>query len=210
MPAGCLSSASCCLTRESGRSARKISFHPVVKGRASRFEVRCMVDVRPEPVTDSGASFSRCRVWRYLLWRRLTQRKRQRAIAFVGLNPSTADETKNDPTVRRCIDFARRWNFDLFYMLNAYAFRATDPAEMKRAADPVGKETDKVLRAVASQCRLIVAAWGVHISDERERDVLSALNCSVRCLGRTKHGRPRHPLYLRKDTQHQLFWRPNR
>jgi len=155
-----------------------------------------------------GAVFSVGRVYRWSLWRRLNERTSGRIVAFVGLNPSTADETTNDPTVRRCIDFARRWGFDLFYMLNAYGFRATDPAEMKRSSDPVGSDNDTTISAVSRDCELIVAAWGVHITDERERDVLRAIDRPVHCLGRTKHGRPRHPLYLRKDTKTELFWSP--
>lgn len=81
---------------------------------------------------DGSASFSLDRVYRYHLWRRL-KREGCGSVAFIGLNPSTADEQKDDPTVRRCIGFARAWGYDRVEMLNLFAFRAKDPREMYAA-----------------------------------------------------------------------------
>jgi hypothetical protein len=88
------------------------------------------------PILRSGADFSPCRTWRYKLSRRWSLTGPM--IAFVGLNPSTADEIDDDPTVRRCIGFARRWGFSGMYMLNVFAYRSTNPRELRTATDPVG------------------------------------------------------------------------
>lgn len=154
------------------------------------------------PHNPSGAFFSTCRTWRYALWRRWGKRS-GRFVAFIGLNPSTADETINDPTVTRCINYAKRWGFDGMYMLNMFAYRATDPNDMKAATDPVGPRHDEWLRVYANRCALVVAAWGTHgIYLNRNRTVISLFRregIDLHCLGRTKDGHPKHPLYLRAD-----------
>lgn len=154
---------------------------------------------------DSGAQFSPCRTWRYALWRKWAQPVEPRYCVFIGLNPSTADEVDNDPTVRRCIGYARAWDFDGLYMMNIFAFRATDPQDMRAADDPVGPQNDAALRLVCHSpyTRMVVAAWGVHGAyRERGQAVLALLqDCRLRCLGVTKAGHPKHPLYLRKDLQ---------
>lgn len=153
----------------------------------------------------SGAEFSPCGQWRYGLWRRWVHGGRCNMVAFVGLNPSTADESVDDPTVRRCIQFAKDWGYHGMYMLNAYAFRATDPKDMQAAADPVGPDNDEKLWYYTRFVTLIVVAWGVHCDDERELQVLRTLNRPVMCLGTTKGGKPKHPLYLARSTKPQLF-----
>jgi hypothetical protein len=155
----------------------------------------------------SGAHFSNCRVWRWALWRVWnpgpTVANPGRIVSFIGLNPSTADETVDDPTIRRCIGFARDWGFDGLFMLNLFGFRATDPAEMKAAADPVGKLNDDVLRYRTRQSALVVAAWGVHGDfNGRAQHVIDLLMSQpLMCLGRTKDGHPKHPLYLPRDAK---------
>lgn len=157
---------------------------------------------------ESGAEFSDCRTYRYALWRRWGWQGYARQVMFVGLNPSTADETEDDPTVRRCIRFAKDWGYSAMLMMNAFAFRATDPRDMKAAAEPVGPGNDEALAYRSTQVGLIVAAWGVHCPPEREAAVCRAIGRPIHCLGRTRGGRPRHPLYLRADTQPELFWSP--
>lgn len=83
-------------------------------------------------------------------------------VAFIGLNPSTADETKDDPTVRRCIRYAQDWGFGGMVMLNAFAYRATDPSEMKRQPDPVGPDNDACLFEASTLFAQMVACWGAH------------------------------------------------
>lgn len=155
-----------------------------------------------------GAEFSECRTYRYALWRDWDWQSYGNRVMFIGLNPSTADETEDDPTIRRCIGFAKSWGFGGLVMMNAYAFSATDPKVMKAADDPVGPGNDEAFGYRQTQCGLIVAAWGAHCTPEREKEVCNAIRKPIYCLGTTKAGRPKHPLYLRADTERQLFSSP--
>ena len=154
-----------------------------------------------EPVK-RGAYFSPCRTWRYSLFRMWDESVER--VVFVGLNPSTADETKDDPTIRRCMDFARRWGYGGIIMLNLFAFRATKPEEMKAAADPVGPLNDQTISFWIQQ-RVVVCAWGVHGGfrgrgrevRRRLRDPDALLRPKRVCILReTRDGHPSHPLYL--------------
>lgn len=148
----------------------------------------------------SGAIFSPCRTWRYQLWREWDKSKHK--IMFVGLNPSTADETKDDPTVRRCINYAKAWGFGGMFMMNIFAFRATDPQDMKAVHLPIGPENDAYLLRTAAMSPLLIAAWGTHgVYRDRGNQVIELLDEKFRlyCMGKTKDGFPKHPLYLRKD-----------
>lgn len=148
-----------------------------------------------------AADFSPCRTWRYTLWRRWDDSKS--FAQFIGLNPSTADETQDDPTVRRCINFAKAWGFGGMCMTNLFGFRATDPRDMKRVADPVGPENDRWLREIAGSAGVVVAAWGCHGTHlSRDRKVLAFLP-QVSILALTKDGHPKHPLYLPGDLRPQ-------
>jgi hypothetical protein len=150
----------------------------------------------PEP----GAVLSTCGTYRYVLTRRVGPGPR--AATFVLLNPSTADATRDDPTIRRCAGFARRWGCGRVVVLNLFAFRATDPAELKRAADPVGPENrDWFARVLpAGGDGPVVCGWGVHGGhrgqDAVALDWLADLGVRLLALGRTAAGHPRHPLYL--------------
>jgi hypothetical protein len=157
-----------------------------------------------------GAVFSGCRTWRYALLREWDDAK-PRAV-LIGLNASTADEYKDDPTIRRGIGFATAWGCGSLHMLNEFAFCATDPRDMKRAFDPIGPMNDAVIRATCSedQHAIIVAAWGAHGRYmDRDIAVLELLaDIGVRrveCLGTTKAGDPRHPLYVRGDAPRLLY-----
>ncbi len=156
--------------------------------------------------TPTSAIFSDCRLYRYALWRRWSHGE---LIAFVGLNPSTADETLNDPTIRRCIGFAKDWGYGGLAMLNIFAYRATDPMKMKSVADPVGPLDYQPIVAVAGMCPCVVTAWGVHGEHlERGQKVLHVLRTAaarVCHLGLTKQGMPKHPLYL-KSCSERIDW----
>ena len=153
----------------------------------------------------TGAAFSLDRVYRYGLWRRWGSPDAG-AVLFVGLNPSTADETVDDPTIRRCVGFARSWGYGALYMANIFAFRATDPDDMKRAPDPIGPDNDSWLAFLATEAHLAVAAWGVHGEFlNRGARVARLLSPGLMCLGRSKGGFPRHPLYLAASTECQPF-----
>lgn len=139
--------------------------------------------------------FSPCRKYRYTLIRDLGEGNGQ--CSFICLNPSTADETRDDPTVRRCMNFARGWGYRTFCMLNLFAYRSTDPSVMKAQADPVGPENDKWIDEVVSKSDLVVAAWGNHGTFQfREIDVISRHRQKIHYLKMTSQHCPSHPLYL--------------
>ena len=145
------------------------------------------------------ASFSECRTWRYSLSRELAG---DGVVAFAGLNPSTADEAHDDPTIRRCIGFAREWGFGRLDVVNLYAFRAGHPPDLWAAHDPVGPENDRVLAQVLDRAGLVIAAWGMHARADRLIELAAVLGGRpLHALGVTKNGAPRHPLYVRADAR---------
>lgn len=126
---------------------------------------------------------------------------------WVMLNPSTADAERDDPTIRRCIGFSRTAGAAGFVVLNLFALRATDPVALTRDPDPIGPENDEhIARTAALAGQLggrVIAAWGAHpMADLRGLTVRSLVlpHASLLCLGTTKHGAPRHPLYVKGDT----------
>ena len=134
--------------------------------------------------------------YRYLLGRRWSSGPR---ATFIMLNPSTADAAQDDPTIRRCIGFARGWGLGAMQVVNLYALRATDPAALWRAQDPVGPYNDAILAAcaLAHQDAPLVAAWGANARHDRVAAVLRLPGMDrLTTLGVTKAGHPRHPLYL--------------
>lgn len=123
-----------------------------------------------------------------------------RRAAFIGLNPSTADENDLDPTLRRIRSFCEREGLGGFIMLNLFAFRSTDPKRMLAAEDPVGPENDRWIESVCRSAHLVVAAWGNHGSHQN-RDLhvarmLGHAGVTLRCLGTNANGSPKHPLYV--------------
>lgn len=115
---------------------------------------------------------------------------------FVGLNPSTADEYTDDPTIRRCVAFAKAWGFDGLCMTNLFAFRATEPADMFAVTDPIGSANDNTLKVCAQRAGVVVAAWGVHGTHQQRDAAVKAMLPNLSYLRLTKDGHPGHPLYL--------------
>lgn len=146
----------------------------------------------PDGMTGT-ARFSRCKRFRYDLTRTWDESKG--TCSFICLNPSTATEVVNDPTVTRCINYAMSWGYGRFVMLNAYAFRSTDPAGLKTIDDPVGAENDYWIDYWAQRSKVVVAAWGIHCADDRQA-VIKGLVPDLHYLRKTKSGAPGHPLYL--------------
>jgi len=145
------------------------------------------------------------RKYRYTLWREgwdsLNENCRDRGkfVVFIGLNPSTADETKPDNTMTRCVGFAKSWGFEALCMVNLFAYRTKSPREMKRQIDPVGPENDKYIVQMCREASLVIAAWGTHGSFlGRDKEVMKLID-NLHCLGTTQDGYPKHPLYLRAD-----------
>ncbi len=164
---------------------------------------------------EAAATYSPCGTYRYTLEREmeptLTSKIGAYRVVFVMLNPSTATETVDDPTVRRCQLFARRWGYDLVTVANLYALRSTDPKALKTHPEPVGPDNDRVLlRLVEHPRNLIVGAWGVNAEETRVKqfvDFAQSAERAVWALGKTKNGAPRHPLYVKSDAQ-LVQWLP--
>lgn len=118
---------------------------------------------------------------------------------LIGLNPSTADARRNDPTIRRCIGFARDWGYGGVWVLNLFAFRATYPRDLKAAPDPIGPRNDEWLRRVARKVDRVVAVWG---NDggfmARSSRVRGMLGNRLEVIRLNAGGEPAHPLYLPK------------
>jgi hypothetical protein len=146
----------------------------------------------------SEAIYSECEAYRYSLTR--TWQPQAPRIVFLMLNPSTADAFRNDPTVERCERRARAQGFGAFRVVNLFAWRATDPAALKRAAAPVGPENEAAISEAAGWGHLLLAAWGVHGAHEGRGPAvaasLRARGVTLHHLGCTKDGHPRHPLYV--------------
>ena len=142
---------------------------------------------------------SQCRTYRYTLWREFGGLIGDGYAMFIGLNPSTADEVNDDPTIRRCIAFAKSWGYGALCMTNLFAFRATDPNDMKAAAEPVGPDNDRHLVELARNAGVVVAAWGTHGTYRGRDAIVRSLIPNLHCLKKTGAGHPGHPLYLRAD-----------
>ena len=143
-----------------------------------------------------GTVLSADRVYRYSLAREWLFG--QGVVLWVLLNPSTADEAKNDPTIRRVIDFSKRWGFRACLVGELFAIRSTDPKVLKTAQDPVGPDNDRFLQAMAQESDLVVFAWGnwgtVRGRSEAVRKLFNGT--AVKCFGLTGQGEPKHPLYV--------------
>lgn len=141
----------------------------------------------------SSAVFSPCGRYRYELWRRWAEGPH---VLFIMLNPSTADATVNDPTIRKCISYAKAWGYGALCVANLFAWRATDPKDMKAAHDPIGPENNITLHRLMSPASKIIAAWGKHGRHlDRDQRVMAMIP-SLHCLARNVDGTPCHPLYL--------------
>jgi len=141
---------------------------------------------------DSHAVIDPSGRYRYRLDRRWGRGKR---ICFVMLNPSTADGEKDDPTVRRCLQIARAWKFEWLVVANLYAFRTASPMELFLAEDPIGPENNRWIMDAAVGS-FVVCAWGDRAKPERVLQVKGLLSgIHLHCLGVTKAGNPRHPLW---------------
>ncbi|MBI4782867.1 MAG: DUF1643 domain-containing protein [Oscillatoriophycideae cyanobacterium NC_groundwater_1537_Pr4_S-0.65um_50_18] len=145
-----------------------------------------------------GAIFDRTKTYRYSLWRSWDDDKPR--VAFVMLNPSTADADCNDPTLRRCIGFAQTWGYGSLVVVNLFALRATHPEQLRQVRDPIGQECDRYILAAVSIADCTVVAWGNggHLKG-RDRTVQELIG-AAHCLGVNRSGQPRHPLYARSDS----------
>lgn len=151
-----------------------------------------------------GAWFDPGRSYRYLLWRAWGDAGR--FVLFILLNPSTADQDTNDPTVERCERRARALGFDGLLVANLLAMRATDPDRLRDAPDPIGPQNDAVLSLVQPLARQTICGWGAHSCwPSRGRTLRERLKRPLYHLGLTRDGQPRHPLYLPYSAQPQAW-----
>lgn len=152
----------------------------------------------------SEAVYSDCERYRYLLTRVWAPGPK---ALFIMLNPSTATEVQNDPTVERCERRARSLGFGAFRVTNIFAYRATDPKVMRAQDDPVGPDNDAAILDSLGWADTVVCAWGNHgLHRNRGAEVEALLrrtNTALTHLGLTGHGQPRHPLYVGYDQRPQ-------
>jgi hypothetical protein len=186
-------------------------------------------------IVRKGAEFDRTGCYRYSLWREWNLQAP--VIAFIMLNPSTADATADDPTIRRCIRFAQVWGYGSLEVVNLFAYRATHLKDLRGAVDPIGEENDRYLQNAVQRVQTVLLAWGnwgslqnrsatvmqllqnVILEDDRQSvskakplikqsltassnhksDYFTQNSITFYCLGKTKLGHPRHPLYVRGD-----------
>ena len=148
-------------------------------------------------LVNKNAIFSDCRKYRYALSR--TWNGKKKTILFIGLNPSTADEKIDDPTIRRCINYAQNWGYGSLLMVNLFAYRATMPSELKNAINPIGNDNDLHILELSKKADLTVAAWGNEGFLLNRDKVVKKLIPNLMCLKINKSGQPAHPLYQKKD-----------
>lgn len=156
----------------------------------------------------SGATLSEDRKYRYQLWRRWNFDFPE--VLWIMLNPSTADATKDDATIRRCVNFARSWGFGGITVLNLFAYRATNPRELFETKDPIGPDNNAMLSAMLQgrEDDLFIAAWGAfpRYLGDRDKEVLDLLKSRrIECLGVTVEGYPRHPVRLACATERMMY-----
>jgi hypothetical protein len=151
------------------------------------------------------ALLSACGRYRYRLERRWQDDADAQLCAFIMLNPSTADAARDDPTIRRCIDFARSWGYGGLIVGNLFALRSTDPRQLRSAADPTGPSNAIHLDRIIRDAALVLCAWGTYGAHATHCGIvietISFCGKVAQCLGTTASGQPRHPLYVTKCTR---------
>lgn len=156
---------------------------------------------------ERDAVISECGRYRYLL-RRTWSHDKPRAL-FIMLNPSTADAEVDDATIRSCIRLSREAGYGSFEVVNLFGLRATDPAKLARADDPIGPKNECVSAAALVRCDIGICAWGAHPMARSKSTFVVPLIRSYRpaayCFGVTKTGAPKHPLYIKSGTPLQIY-----
>ncbi len=153
---------------------------------------------------NSDAIFSKCKTYRYSLTRRWADGPIQ---TWIMLNPSTADEIVNDPTVERCQRRATSYGFGALEVVNIFALRSTDPKLLYGHSDPVGPQNNDHLLSAARRSGQIVCGWGTHGGlNNRGQEIVKVLkDFDLYALAFTKAGEPRHPLYIKYDIAPTLW-----
>lgn len=142
------------------------------------------------------AKLSACRRYRFALWRAWDESGP--VAMFIGLNPSKANEREDDPTLVRCINFAKSWGYGGVCIANLFAYRATDPNDMRVAERPVGRGNDRWLQRLSAESDIVIAAWGNDGAYMGRGKKVRSLIPDLYCLQLNKSGEPAHPLYLKR------------
>jgi len=150
------------------------------------------------------AVISDCGLYRYRLTRTWDDSKP--TVAVIMLNPSTADATEDDPTIRRVLDYAKQWGYGTLAVGNLFALRTSDPNNIYKHESPVGPKNDEYLQKIVDEAEMVVVAWGTGGSIQcREQKVADLLDVDFYALDTTKDGHPNHPLYQPKDAEPTLW-----
>lgn len=152
-----------------------------------------------------GAFISKCKKYRYGLWRQWDTKKAN--VGFIMLNPSIADGDIDDPTIRRCISYAYDWGYGGLYVVNLIPYRATDPKELNKIEIPDYVTENNIIhiKAVEPVVATFVCGWGAHKIQGKIKDAMRDLMLDFKHkdklykLGLNKNGTPKHPLYLSKE-----------
>lgn len=161
----------------------------------------------PTTYLENDAVISECGRYRYLL-RRTWDHAKPRAL-LVMLNPSTADATIDDATIRSCVRLLSGQGYGSMEVVNVFAYRSTDPNELSKQADPFGPRNHDVVRAAIHRCDVVICAWGAY--PPARQHAVQILNDArmhrpaVYCFGKTKAGAPKHPLYIKSGTSLEVF-----
>ena len=150
-----------------------------------------------------NATFSNCRKYRYSLSR--IWDKKKKLVLFIGLNPSTANEEVDDPTIRRCVNYVQNWGYGGLIMVNLFAYRVMLPSGLKKVKYPIGEDNDKYIMTLSKKADITIAAWGnngnLYGRDKQVFDLIP----NLMCLKLNKSGQPAHPLYLKKNIKLTKF-----
>lgn len=164
------------------------------------------INSKPNTVPKNGAVLDGTRAYRYSLKRVWDPDKEK--VVFICLNPSTADESMDDPTLRRCIDFCKRWSegkYGWLEIVNLFAYRTKDISNLKKAIDPVGSDNDEYILNAVKDADLVIVAWGENGAYKKRAEkvltLLSTNNISIFCLDILKGGQPKHPLFVRSSNE---------
>ncbi|MEH6667760.1 MAG: DUF1643 domain-containing protein [Psychrobacter sp.] len=156
-----------------------------------------------------AATISNCNLYRYNITRKWNL-EGDNLVSFIGLNPSTADASKDDPTLLRCINFSKSLGFDGMILVNLFAYRSTSPKAMKEFINPIGEENDAYIIDAIMQTNKTILCWGNHgVHKSRDIEIHNLIRTYRElnfCFGKTLSNQPRHPLYLSRNTPLERFY----
>ena len=163
-----------------------------------------------------AADFDAAGLYRYGLWRTWNweydgggDNRIGRHCTFIMLNPSTATVFENDPTIRRCIGFAKSWGYEALTIGNLFAYRSTSQKKLSKVSDPVGPSNDESILSLCKEAQIVIAAWGnegkLYGRDKAVLKLLNGEGVVLHHLGQNRRGEPKHPLYLPGDLQPQRW-----